>query len=76
VQNVGPTPSASVSSGQVVGQVQGLSYPHTQGMAELRLDVTSHTRYSKGLSGNISVRQLFGGGASQTEAVAAIKYRW
>ena len=76
VQNVGPTPSAEVSSGQVAGQVQGLSYPHTQGMAELRLDVTSHTRYSKGLSGNISIRQLFGGGASQTEAVAAIKYRW
>ena len=76
VENIGPTPSASVSSGQVAGQVQGLSYPHTQGMAELRLDVTSHTRYSKGLSGNISVRQLFGGGASQTEAVAAIKYRW
>lgn len=76
VENIGPTPSASVSSGQVAGQVQGLSYPHLQGMAELRLDVTSHTRYSKGLSGNISVRQLFGGGASQTEAVAAIKYRW
>ena len=76
VQNIGPTPSAEVSSGQVAGQVTGLAYPHTQGMAELRLDVASHTRFSKGLSGNIIIRQLFGGGASQTEAVAAIKYRW
>ena len=76
VQNIGPTPSAEVSSGQVAGQVQGLSYPHTQGMAELRLDVISHTRYSSGLSSNISVRQLFGGGSSSTEFVAAIKYHW
>ena len=76
VQNVGPTPGAEVSSGQVAAQVAGLSYPHTQGMIEARLDMTSHTRYSKGLSGNISIRQLFGGGASSTEAIAAIKYRW
>lgn len=76
IENVGPTPSLAISSGQVDGQVQGLAYPHTQGMAELRLDVISHTRYSLGLSGNIAVRQIFGDGASQTEAVAAIKYRW
>ena len=76
VENVGPNPAATISSGQVAGQVQGLAYPHLQGMAEVRLDVISHTRFSKGLSANVSVRQLFGGGASQTEAVAAIKYRW
>ena len=76
VQNIGPTPGAEVSSGQVAAQVAGLSYPHTQGMIEARLDMTSHTRYSKGLSGNVSVRQLFGGGASSTEAIAAIKYHW
>ncbi|OCX75603.1 autotransporter outer membrane beta-barrel domain-containing protein [Acidithiobacillus thiooxidans] len=76
VQNIGPTPGLGLSSGDVSGSVQGLAYPHTQGMAELRLDVTSHTRYSKGLSGNISVRQLFGGGAAQTEAIASLKYLW
>ena len=76
VENVGPAPSLAISSGQVAGQVQGLAYPHTQAMAEVRLDVISHTAYSKGLSGNIAVRQLFGGGASSTEAIAAIKYRW
>ena len=76
VQNIGPNPSATVSSGQVAAQVAGLSHPSLQGMAEVRLDVTSHTRYSKGLSGNIAIRQLFGGGASSTEAIAAIKYHW
>ncbi|WP_217628119.1 hypothetical protein, partial [Acidithiobacillus thiooxidans] len=54
----------------------GLGYPHTQAMAELRLDMTSHTKDTHGLSGNLSVRQLFGGGASQTEAIATLKYRW
>ena len=78
VESVGPSPSAEISSGQVAGQVQGLAYPHTQGMIEARLDVISHTRYSKGLSVNISARELFGGGAgaSSMEGVAAIKYHW
>lgn len=76
VENVGPNPSAAISSGQVAGQVQGLAYPHLQGMAEVRLDVISHTRYSKGLSVNVSARELFGGGASSMEGIAAIKYRW
>ena len=76
VENVGPNPAAEISSGQVAGQVQGLAYPHLQGMAEVRLDVISHTRYSKGLSVNISARELFGGGASSMEGVAAIKYHW
>ncbi|WP_163098686.1 autotransporter outer membrane beta-barrel domain-containing protein [Acidithiobacillus ferrianus] len=49
VENIGPNPSAEISSGQVAGQVQGLAYPHLQGMAEARLDVISHTSYSKGL---------------------------
>ncbi|MBU2769115.1 autotransporter outer membrane beta-barrel domain-containing protein, partial [Acidithiobacillus ferrivorans] len=39
VENIGPNPSAEISSGQVAGQVQGLAYPHLQGMAEARLDV-------------------------------------
>ena len=76
VESVGPNPSAEISSGQVAGQVQGLAYPHLQGMAEVRLDVISHTRYSKGLSVNVSARELFGGGASSMEGVAAIKYHW
>jgi hypothetical protein len=76
VESVGPNPSAEISSGQVAGQVQGLVFPHTQGMVEARLDIISHTRYSKGLSANISVRQLFGGGASSMEGIAAIKYHW
>lgn len=76
VQNIGPTPGLGLSSGDVSGSVQGLAYPHTQGMAELRLDVTSHTKYTQGLSGSLAVRQLFGGGASQTEAIASLKYRW
>ncbi|MDA8246959.1 autotransporter outer membrane beta-barrel domain-containing protein [Acidithiobacillus sp.] len=76
VENIGPSPSAEISSGQVAGQVQGPAYPHLQGMAEVRLDVISHTRFSKGLSANVSARQLFGGGASSTEFVAAIKYHW
>ena len=76
VENIGPNPAAEISSGQVAGQVQGLAYPHTQGMAEVRLDVISHTKFSKGLSANVSARQLFGGGASSTEFVAAIKYHW
>ncbi|MBU2719810.1 autotransporter outer membrane beta-barrel domain-containing protein, partial [Acidithiobacillus ferridurans] len=76
VESVGPNPSASISSGQVAGQVQGLAYPHLQGMAEVRLDVISHTPFSKGLSANVSARQLFGGGASSTEFVAAVKYHW
>ena len=76
VENIGPNPAAEISSGQVAGQVQGLAYPHLQGMAEVRLDVISHTRYSKGLSANVSARQLFGGGASSTEFVAAVKYHW
>ena len=76
VENIGPNPSAEISSGQVAGQVQGLAYPHLQGMAEVRLDVISHTKFSKGLSANVSARQLFGGGASSTEFVAAVKYHW
>ncbi|AEM48023.1 outer membrane autotransporter barrel domain protein [Acidithiobacillus ferrivorans SS3] len=76
VESVGPNPSAEISSGQVAGQVQGLAFPHTQGMVEARLDIVSHTRYSRGLSANISVRQLFGGGAASLEGVAAIKYHW
>lgn len=76
VESVGPSPSAEISSGQVAGQVQGLAAPHLQGMAEARLDIVSHTQYSKGLSANVSARQMFGGGASSTEFVAAIKYRW
>jgi hypothetical protein len=40
------------------------------------LDVISHTKFSKGLSVNISARQLFGGGASSMEGIATIKYRW
>ncbi|WP_163098547.1 autotransporter outer membrane beta-barrel domain-containing protein [Acidithiobacillus ferrianus] len=76
VENIGPNPAAEISSGQVAGQVQGLAYPHTQGMVEARLDVISHTPFSKGLSANVSARQLFGGGASSTEFVAAVKYHW
>lgn len=76
VESVGPNPSAEISSGQVAGQVQGLAYPHLQGMAEVRLDIVSHTKFSKGLSANVSARQLFGGGASSTEFVAAVKYHW
>ncbi|WP_437556851.1 hypothetical protein [Acidithiobacillus sulfuriphilus] len=76
VENVGPAPTASLSSGQVAGQVTGLAYPHLQGMVEARLDVISHTRDTKGLSGNLSAKRLFGGGASSTEMVAAVKYRW
>ena len=76
VESVGPNPSAEISSGQVAGQVQGLAYPHTQGMIEARLDVISHTRYSKGLSVNISARELFGNGASSMEGIAAVKYHW
>ncbi|MBU2816535.1 hypothetical protein HF282_03385 [Acidithiobacillus ferrooxidans] len=45
-------------------------------MIEGRLDVISHSRYSNGLSVNVSIRQLFGNGASSTEGVAAIKYHW
>ena len=74
VDNIGPNTAAEISSGQVSGQVQGLPYPHLQGMAEVRLDVISHTRYSKGLSVNVSARQLSGGGASSTEFMAVIKY--
>lgn len=76
VENIGQNTAAEISSGQVAGQVQGLAYPHLQGMAEVRLNVISHTRYSKGLSVNVSARQLFGGGASSTEFIAAIKYHW
>ncbi|MBU2843558.1 autotransporter outer membrane beta-barrel domain-containing protein [Acidithiobacillus thiooxidans] len=76
VENIGTEPSAMVSSGQVAAQVAGLGYPHTQGMAEVRLDMTSHTKDTNGLSGNLAVRQLFGGGASSTEAIATLKYRW
>ncbi|MHB8224153.1 hypothetical protein [Acidithiobacillus sp.] len=76
VESVGPNPSAEISSGQVAGQVQGLAYPHLQGMAEVRLDIVSHTKFSKGLSANVSARQLFGGGASGAEFVAAVKYHW
>jgi hypothetical protein len=76
VESIGPNPAAEISSGQVAGQVQGLPFPHLQGMAEVRLDVISHTRYSKGLSVNVSARDLFGGGASSMEGVAAIKYHW
>jgi hypothetical protein len=76
VENVGPNPSASISSGQVAGQVQGLAYPHTQGMVEARLDVISHTRFSKGLAVNVSARELFGNGAQSMEGIAAVKYRW
>lgn len=76
VENVGPSPSAGITSGQVAGQVQGLAEPHLQGMAEVRLDVISHTRFSEGLSANVSAKQLFGSGASSTEFVAAIKYHW
>lgn len=77
MENVGPTPSALVSSGQVAAQVAGIGYPHTQGMAEVRLDVFRHSLQDyKGFSGNLAVRQLFGGGASQTEAIATLKYHW
>lgn len=77
MENVGPTPSALVSSGQVAAQLAGLGYPHTQGMAEVRLDVFRHSLQDyKGFSGNLAVRQLFGGGASQTEAIATLKYHW
>ncbi|BDB14003.1 autotransporter outer membrane beta-barrel domain-containing protein [Acidithiobacillus ferrooxidans] len=76
VESVGPNPAAEISSGQVASQVQGLPFPHLQGMIEGRLDVISHSRYSNGLSVNVSIRQLFGNGASSTEGVAAIKYHW
>lgn len=76
VENIGPNPSSTVSSGQAVGQIEGLQYPHTQGMAEVRLNVISHTKYTQGLSANVSAKELFGGGASSTEFVAALKYRW
>jgi hypothetical protein len=45
-------------------------------MIEARLDVISHTRFSKGLSVNVSARELFGGGASSMEGIAAVKYHW
>ena len=76
VESVGPAPSATISSGQVAGQVQGLAYPHLQGMAEVRLDVISHTKFSKGLAVNVSARELFGNGASSMEGIAAVKYHW
>ncbi|MBE7566826.1 autotransporter outer membrane beta-barrel domain-containing protein [Acidithiobacillus sp. HP-11] len=76
VENIGANPSSTVSSGQDVGQIEGLQYPHTQGMAEVRLNIISHTQYTKGLSANVSAKELFGGGASSTEFVAALKYRW
>lgn len=72
-ETIGATPTAIVSANNITSTITGQSYPHTQGMAEMRLDMKS--KKIKGLSGNISAKELFGGG-SATEFVAAIKYRW
>jgi hypothetical protein len=72
-ENIGATPTAIVSANNVTSTISGQRYPHTQGMAEIRLDIKS--KKVKGLSGNFSANELFGGGSS-TEFVAAVKYRW
>ena len=72
-ENIGATPTAIVSANNISSTITGQRYPHTQGMAEMRIDMKSHK--IKGLSGNISAKELFGDG-SATEFVAAVKYRW
>lgn len=79
VENIGSNPSIALSSGQVHGSMTGIGMPHTQGMAELRVDWTPRDAgydFGKGLEGNIAVKQLFGGGASSTQFMATLKYNW
>ena len=77
-ESIGPRSASLLTSGQAQAVDQGLPVPHTQGMAELRVDLgsSSDNVAYHGLSGNVAVKQLFGGGASSTEAMATIKYRW
>jgi hypothetical protein len=78
-ETIGPRPATTIASlnGKQNGTLQGLPLPHTQGMAEVRLDVfNGNLRDERGLAGNVAVKQLFGGGASSTEFMATVKYRW
>ena len=77
-ENVGPSSSAVITAGQATAVADGLTTPHTQGTAELRLDIGHGTDAGdvRGWAGNVAVKQVFGGGESQTEGVATLKYNW
>ncbi|MBU2862021.1 autotransporter outer membrane beta-barrel domain-containing protein [Acidithiobacillus ferrooxidans] len=78
VEDVGPRPADMVTSGASSAVAMGVSLAHTQGSLEARLDIggTSDTIKPHALTGNLAVKQLFGGGQSSTEAMATLKYYW
>ena len=77
-ETVGPKTGTLLTAGQASATDIGLPVPHTQGMAEVRVDLGGSSDHvaRDGWSGNLAVKSLFGGGASSVEGTATVKYRW